>query len=103
MYKKRAILSKNRLYRYILWREWDSSKDTCVFIGLNPSTADENEDDPTLRRCVTFAKDWGYAKCVIVNLLAYRTTKSEELKNDYFFVFFKSKANIKPVINMKIL
>ncbi len=49
MYKKGALLSRNRLYRYALWREWDSNKGTCVFIGLNPSTANETEDDPTLR------------------------------------------------------
>ena len=58
IYKRGAILSRNRLYRYVLWREWDARKGTCVFIGLNPSTADETVDDPTLRRCINFAKDW---------------------------------------------
>ena len=38
--KKGAVLSRDRLYRYALWREWDTSKGTCVFIGLNPSAAD---------------------------------------------------------------
>lgn len=77
---KGAILSRNRLYRYVLWREWNLGKGTCVFIGLNPSTADEAVDDPTLRRCVNFAKDWGYGKYVMVNLFAYRATDPRDLK-----------------------
>ena len=95
MYKKRAILSKNRLYRYVLWREWDINKKTCVFIGLNPSTADENEDDPTLRRCINFAKDWGFGKCVIVNLFAYRATNSDELKKQEKPIGYKNNYHIK--------
>ena len=95
MYKKGAILSRNRLYRYVLWREWDTSKGTCVFIGLNPSTANETEDDPTLRRCVNFAKDWGYGKCVIINLFAYRTTNPDELKKQDKPVGYKNNHHIK--------
>jgi hypothetical protein len=95
MYKKGAILSRNRLYRYTLWREWDSSKGSCVFICLNPSTADETEDDPTLRRCVNFAKDWGYGKCVIINLFAYRTTNPDELKKQDKPVGYKNNYHIK--------
>lgn len=95
MYKKGAILSRNRLYRYVLWREWDTSKGTCVFIGLNPSTANETEDDPTLRRCVNFAKDWGFGKCVIINLFAYRTTNPDELKKQDKPVGYKNNHHIK--------
>ena len=95
MYKKGAILSRNRLYRYVLWREWDTSKGTCVFIGLNPSTANETEDDPTLRRCVNFAKDWGFGKCVIINLFAYRTTNPDELKKQDKPVSYKNNHHIK--------
>ena len=76
---KGAIFSRDRKYRYVLWREWDSSKGTCVFIGLNPSTADEKIDDPTLRRCVNFAKSWGNGKYVMVNLFAYRATNPQDL------------------------
>ncbi len=95
MYDKGAILSRNRMYRYVLWREWDIEKKSCVFIALNPSTADEKEDDPTLRRCVNFAKDWGYGKCVIVNLFAYRATKPDELKNQNKPVGYKNNYHIK--------
>lgn len=95
MYKKGAILSRNRLYRYVLWREWDTSKGTCVFIGLNPSTANETEDDSTLRRCVNFAKGWGYGKCVIINLFAYRATQPAELKKQEKPVGYKNNHHIK--------
>jgi len=71
---KGALLSACRKYRYQLQREWDSKGKTCAFIGLNPSTADEINDDPTIRRCVQFAKTWGYGRLVMVNLFAYRCT-----------------------------
>ena len=95
VYKKGALLSRNRLYRYALWREWDSNKGTCVFIGLNPSTANETEDDPTLRRCVNFAKSWGFGKCVMLNLFAYRATVPDELKKQDKPVGYKSNHYIK--------
>jgi len=83
-----------RKYRYTLWREWqpefrfasitedpDATKDGFVmFIGLNPSTADEIQDDPTIRRCVDFAKSWGYTSMCMTNLFAYRATMPEEMK-----------------------
>ena len=51
-----------------------------VFIGLNPSTADEVEDDPTIRRCVDYAKRWGYGALCMVNLFAYRETDPNVMK-----------------------
>ena len=42
-----------------------------LFIGLNPSTADETKNDPTIRRCINFAKDWGYGGVMIANLFAF--------------------------------
>ncbi len=68
-----AELSACRRYRYSLMRQW-SSKPGCLFIGLNPSTADELTDDPTIRRCIGFAHDWGYGKLVMANLFAFRST-----------------------------
>ena len=50
--EKSAILSADRKYRYVLTRIWDEAKSTVVFIGLNPSTADEETDDPTIRKCI---------------------------------------------------
>ncbi|ACA87234.1 DUF1643 domain-containing protein [Shewanella woodyi] len=78
--KKSAVLSDCRQYRYELWRVWDESKPYTVFIGLNPSTADETEDDPTIRRCINFAKSWGYGGLCMVNLFAFRATQPEDMK-----------------------
>lgn len=61
-----AIFSQSRQYRYTLYRCWgEISRDhgTVMFIGLNPSTADETKDDPTVRRCIGFAKSWGFMRC----------------------------------------
>ncbi|UHH27297.1 DUF1643 domain-containing protein [Halobacterium noricense] len=74
-----AVLSDERKYRYQLRRSWDSEKPTLAFIMLNPSTADEVEDDPTIRRCVGYAEDWGYGELVVGNLYAYRTSDPNEL------------------------
>ncbi|WP_157313995.1 DUF1643 domain-containing protein [Chitinibacter sp. GC72] len=74
-----ATLSSCRKYRYVLWRIWDEHKPYAVFIGLNPSIADETEDDPTIRRCVNFAKGWGYGGLCMVNLFAYRSRDPSNL------------------------
>jgi hypothetical protein len=79
MIVSKAALSKDRLYRYQLTRIWDKDKPMINFIGLNPSTADELKDDPTMRRCIGFAKSWGYGGLYMTNLFAYRTSKPEEL------------------------
>lgn len=50
------------------------------FIGLNPSTADENVDDPTLRRCQDFTKRWGYGAMCMTNLFAFRATQPRVMK-----------------------
>ena len=67
-------------YRYLLWREWDSQSKTVVFIMLNPSRADAEINDPTITRCINFAKSWGYGRLEVVNLFAYRTSKPSLLK-----------------------
>lgn len=72
--KSDAKLSDCRIYRYALWRIWDDTKPYAMFIGLNPSTADEKEDDPTIRRCISFAEDWGYGGLCMANLFAFRAT-----------------------------
>ncbi len=77
--EKGAALSPCRRYRYALWRIWDEQKPLVLFIGLNPSTADEQYDDPTLTRCINFAKAWGYGGVYTANLFAYRATKPKDL------------------------
>ena len=78
---KNATFSDCRKYRYGLSRTWNGKKKTILFIGLNPSTADEKIDDPTIRRCINYAQNWGYGSLLMVNLFAYRTTIPSELKN----------------------
>ena len=75
-----AILSEDRKYRYVLLREWDSQLPKIMFIGLNPSTADENQDDPTIRRCIAFAKSFDYGGFYMLNLFAYRSTSPSKLR-----------------------
>lgn len=78
--KNTAKLSPCRQYRFALWRTWDESLPRVMFIGLNPSTADENTDDPTLVRCMNFAKAWGYGGVCTANLFAYRATEPADMK-----------------------
>ncbi len=74
-----AGFSRCRRYRYWLRRSWDTTLPQCAFIGLNPSTADADTDDPTLRRCVDFAKQWGCGSLLLVNLFALRATDPRAL------------------------
>lgn len=75
-----AIFSDDRMYRYMLTRQWDNSKPYVVFVGLNPSTADENLDDPTIRRCIGYAKAWGCGGIIMVNLFAFRATDPKDMR-----------------------
>ncbi len=78
--KNTAKLSRCRKYRYALWRTWDTQKPYVLFVGLNPSTADEHNDDPTLIRCMNFAKTWGYGGVCMANLFAFRATAPADMK-----------------------
>lgn len=69
-----AVFSADRVYRYLLRRRIGFSDLICLFIMLNPSTADEAINDPTITRCVNFAKAWGFGILEVVNLFAYRAT-----------------------------
>ncbi len=76
-----AVFSPGKRYRYALWRIWEEEKGIATFICLNPSTADATKDDPTVRRCINFAKSWGHGGFCMANLFAYRATKPKDLKN----------------------
>ncbi len=68
-------------YRYTLWRIWRGDADNYVqFVGLNPSTADEKQDDPTIRRCKRFAQDLGFDAMCMTNLFAFRATDPRRMK-----------------------
>lgn len=76
-----AVISDCGRYRYTLEREWMTGVGTCLFVMLNPSTADASEDDPTIRRCIGFAQRWGYRRLTVGNLFAYRATDPRALGN----------------------
>jgi hypothetical protein len=82
---KRTILSDDRKYRYVLWRLcnadlFDSSNiKRIMFIGLNPSTADESINDATIRRLIDFSKRLGYHAMEMTNLFVFRATKPKDM------------------------
>ncbi len=83
---KATVFSSNRVYRYVLWREWNQLLSApfryAMFIGLNPSTADETKNDPTVRKCIGFAKRWGYDGLCMTNLFAFRATDPGAMLKD---------------------
>jgi hypothetical protein len=76
--EKGAVLSDDGVYRYRLWRRWSPSK-AMAFVMLNPSTADAERDDPTIRRCMGFARREGYGGIEVINLYAMRSTSPTAL------------------------
>ena len=76
-----AEFSPCKTYRYALWRKWDASLPKILFIGLNPSRANEYYNDPTITRCVDFAARWGYGGLYFGNLYAYRSPYPAEVVN----------------------
>lgn len=75
-----ATLSSDRAYRYRLDRHWDDRVAPALFVMLNPSTADADEDDATIRRCIGFAKLWKCGGLTVVNLYALRSTDPKKLR-----------------------
>lgn len=74
-----ATLDKSRVFRHLLWRVWEPEAEIVHFCMLNPSNADENKNDPTIRKCRGFAERWGYGGFVVTNLRDYRATSPVEL------------------------
>ncbi len=95
---RKTEFSPCRKYRYTLWREWGNDARQLwngenghtmkppgafvQFIGLNPSTADETKDDPTIRRCIAYAKAWGFSGICMTNIFAFRATDPEVMKKE---------------------
>lgn len=75
-----CVFSACRTYRYRLEHVWDASLPLVAFVMLNPSTADEQQLDPTLRRCRGFAQSWGYGGFAVGNLFAFRATDPRVMK-----------------------
>lgn len=80
-----ASFSSDETHRYTLSREWmGCGKGTVMFVMLNPSTADADVLDPTVRRCVGFAKRWGAKRLVVTNLYSVRSTDPRALLDQDF-------------------
>jgi len=75
-----ACFDRSRRYRYALGREWRPDGPRVVFVMLNPSAADHRRDDPTIRRCIAFARAWGFGALTVVNLFAWRTAHPADLR-----------------------
>ncbi|KKL79458.1 hypothetical protein LCGC14_2014630 [marine sediment metagenome] len=73
-----ATFSEDRKYRYILGRQWGDGP-WVTFIMLNPSTANEAEDDPTIRTCIAFTQSWGYGGLNAVNLFGFVASNVKDL------------------------
>ena len=74
-----TVFSQDRIYRYTLVRELGFSKKTLFFLCLNPSIADEVKNDPTVTRCIGYAKSWGFGRLFVGNIFAYRSTDPAHL------------------------
>jgi hypothetical protein len=80
---KDAILDKDRKYRYMLKRQWGERNDNFInFVLLNPSTANETIDDPTIKACIKFAQNLNYDGFYVTNLFALRTKSPKVLKRN---------------------
>jgi hypothetical protein len=98
-----AEFSANRRYRYDLWRHWSSDPGYVLFIGLNPSTADEHDDDATIKRCRDFTARFGYGRFHMANLFALCTKSPSIMRaspdpigddNDQYLIKLANKASV---------
>jgi len=78
--KREAVFSPCRKYRYRLAQIWDGGKEPLYWLMLNPSTADEVKNDPTVERCERRARMWGYGGSVVLNIFAYRATDPKDMR-----------------------
>lgn len=77
--KRSADISSDGRYRWRLERRWGDGTSVC-WIMLNPSTADAEKDDPTIRRVITFSKAWGHDAAIVVNLFPFRSSDPREVQ-----------------------
>ena len=78
-----AKFSECGKHRLMLWRIWDDEKPKVMFIGLNPSTANALNDDPTIRRVKSMAKSWGFGGVYMMNLFTFISTDPKKLNIKY--------------------
>jgi len=95
-----ALFSEDHKYRYSLWRIWDKTKEALLFIGLNPSTASDFKDDPTIIRLVGFAKGWGFGSIYAGNLRAIVSANPEILLKPELFGNISQDVNDQAIKQM---
>jgi len=78
--RRTAVFSPCRKWRYHLKQVWDDTKPNLLWMMLNPSTADETQNDPTVERCEQRARQWGYGGVEVYNIFAYRATDPSDMK-----------------------
>lgn len=96
-----AIFSECRKYRYVLWRIWDENKPMAMYIGLNPSTANEREPDPTINKIGKVSKHNGFGGFYMLNLFAIISAEPEILlsnidtikDNDKYLLEYSKKVD----------
>lgn len=97
--EKQAKISADGKYRYCLSRRWGHGN-TVTFMMLNPSTADAEIDDPTIKKCMKYAQTWGFDGIDVINVYAYRATEPDELwqvndpvgpENNQYIAFYAQK------------
>jgi hypothetical protein len=93
-----AVISDCGKYLYLLRRAWDHDKQRALFVMLNPSTADADVDDATIRSCIRLCKSWGYGSFEVVNLFAYRSTDPDALKGVFDAVGEKNEGIVQNAI-----
>lgn len=76
-----AVFSDCRTWRYRLAQIWDESRPALHWLMLNPSTADETQNDPTVERCERRARMWNYGGSVVYNIFAYRATDPKDMRS----------------------
>lgn len=99
-----AVFSLDRQYRFALWRRWDLNLPMAMFIGLNPSKANEQKSDPTINRVLGFAEDAGFGGFYMTNLFAFVTPypdrlpqgEADQIENDQYLE--KVRQNCEKVI-----
>lgn len=94
-----AVFSDDRTYRYVLTRQWDPARRSLAFVMLNPSTADEWANDPTVERCERRAHLMGYGGLIVLNLFAYRATQPQAMLAHRDPVGSDNDAHIARILN----
>lgn len=101
--ERTADLSTCGRYRWRLGRSWAEAPKVVLWVMLNPSTADAEVDDPTIRRCMSFAAGWDFGGIEVANLYAWRATKPADLataddpvgfQNDFWLKTLAQRADM---------